>query len=298
MKKVFSNSELPHVWAHQQQDEGRGAGSFYFTGPTIYSYGSHFPIASHVRNKKGEKAILFTTRGYSNSTAKHISKTWRAIPDASIVIMCNTPCGHYGGVPTDETHRVNFSAWLRDAKAIVDKLAAARKPEIYIGQLTTVREQSDRYAEYFGIKVNKELLKTLAVIDNPDISAALEARKAEIIKDAKAAKAKAAKQVRERIQAFYDFKTNYIGGGQYSYLRYSEASKRVETSNGKEIPVEVAKRAYNWLTDVIKKGGCTGECSYTILGFAVDYVNDKTFKVGCHTIEVAEAARIAKQLNW
>ncbi len=48
-RHVFPNREIPHLWAHKTQDEGRnGTGSFYFTGATIYSYGSHFPIATHV----------------------------------------------------------------------------------------------------------------------------------------------------------------------------------------------------------------------------------------------------------
>lgn len=31
MKKVFSSSEVPHVWARQSQDEGRNSqGNIYF----------------------------------------------------------------------------------------------------------------------------------------------------------------------------------------------------------------------------------------------------------------------------
>ena len=48
-RHVFPNREIPHLWAHKTQDEARnGTGSFYFTAATIYSYGSHFPIATHV----------------------------------------------------------------------------------------------------------------------------------------------------------------------------------------------------------------------------------------------------------
>lgn len=69
MKKSFNTSELPHIWAAQKQSEGN-AGSFYFRDATIYSYGSHFPIATIVDND-----VLFTMLSYSNTTAKHISKT-------------------------------------------------------------------------------------------------------------------------------------------------------------------------------------------------------------------------------
>ena len=61
-RHVFPNREIPHLWAHQTQDEARnGTGSFYFRGATIYSYGSHFPIATHVKGSQGQPGILFTS---------------------------------------------------------------------------------------------------------------------------------------------------------------------------------------------------------------------------------------------
>jgi len=52
----------------------------YFDGETIYSYGSHFPIACHVTDKHGKPAILFTTRSYSVTTSGHVSAVRSAIP--------------------------------------------------------------------------------------------------------------------------------------------------------------------------------------------------------------------------
>jgi hypothetical protein len=57
-RHIFPSCEIPHLWMHQVQEEARNSnGSLYFSGPTIYSYGSHFPIARHVENKRGKKAI-------------------------------------------------------------------------------------------------------------------------------------------------------------------------------------------------------------------------------------------------
>lgn len=50
MKRVVNNSQLPHLWMYPREvgDNARTPnGSFYFEGDTIYSYGSHFPIARH-----------------------------------------------------------------------------------------------------------------------------------------------------------------------------------------------------------------------------------------------------------
>ena len=61
-KHVFDTGEIPHLWAHRTQDEARNRqGNLYFTGNTIYSYGSHFPIARHVVSE-GERAVLLLLR--------------------------------------------------------------------------------------------------------------------------------------------------------------------------------------------------------------------------------------------
>jgi hypothetical protein len=77
-KFVFgSHSQTAHVWAQQDAEtwEGRsGDGRIRFDGPTIYSYGSHFPIA-HFTNAKhdGRTVVLFNSDSYSVSTGKHKS---------------------------------------------------------------------------------------------------------------------------------------------------------------------------------------------------------------------------------
>src|SRR5436190_24347448 len=84
-KTVFDTGEIPHLWAHKVQESARNAqGNLYFDGETIYSYGSHFPIARHTVDnptKKNPKlAVLFTTRSYSVTTSGHVSAVRSAIP--------------------------------------------------------------------------------------------------------------------------------------------------------------------------------------------------------------------------
>ena len=61
-RTVFDNSMVAHVWAQQGQDFGRSNnGNLYFEGPTIFSYGSHFPIASFTDLRVGaRRVVLFT----------------------------------------------------------------------------------------------------------------------------------------------------------------------------------------------------------------------------------------------
>ena len=118
MRHVYLNHEIPHLWAHQSQDEARNStGSFYFEGPTIYSYGSHFPIARHVTNERGERAVLFTTAHHSVTTSGHCSAVAGAIPVGRPRLPCSSPAEQLGR-PT-EPHRQRrklCSAYLGTAR--------------------------------------------------------------------------------------------------------------------------------------------------------------------------------------
>jgi hypothetical protein len=84
-RKVFENSMVAHVWAQQSQSEGRSNnGQFYFRDSTIYSYGSHFPIAQFSRDKS---VVWFTQRGYSVTTARHISYTQDALRGLNVHVI-------------------------------------------------------------------------------------------------------------------------------------------------------------------------------------------------------------------
>lgn len=74
----MNNKQLAHIWAQQDREKGN-ASHFFFERETIYSYGHHFPIARFVMDARGQKCVLFTYQGYSNSTAKHINYTRDAL---------------------------------------------------------------------------------------------------------------------------------------------------------------------------------------------------------------------------
>jgi hypothetical protein len=74
MKTVYTNGELPHIWAKQTQLSGYGS-NFFFEGKSIFSYGHHFEIARFVSSD----TILFTNRRYGLATAKHIAYTRYAV---------------------------------------------------------------------------------------------------------------------------------------------------------------------------------------------------------------------------
>lgn len=108
IKHVFSTGELPHIWIRDNitrkkgkfdkrfydpladmEPNGRTGGNIYFDGRNIYSYGSHFCIASF--HKTRNDVVFFTTRHYSSSTSGHVSHVRRAIPENITVVECPYP---------------------------------------------------------------------------------------------------------------------------------------------------------------------------------------------------------------
>lgn len=124
-KSVFDTGEIPHLWAHRTQEEARNRqGNLYFTGDTIYSYGSHFPIARHVTNDAGVRAVLFTTETYSVTTSGHCSAVRSAIPSG-------TPVFHVPEVYPDtctvkESHEKNLKHYAKTTEEHVAKCARSR----------------------------------------------------------------------------------------------------------------------------------------------------------------------------
>lgn len=67
---VFDNSMVAHVWNAQRQDFGRSHnGNFYFEGDTLFSYGTHFPVA-HIAP---DGAAIHNSDTFGVSTSGHQS---------------------------------------------------------------------------------------------------------------------------------------------------------------------------------------------------------------------------------
>jgi hypothetical protein len=70
MKTVFENRMVAHVWAQQNQSEGRSANKqFFFKDKTIFSYRASWPLATFI----GENEILLNVQRCSVTTGNHLS---------------------------------------------------------------------------------------------------------------------------------------------------------------------------------------------------------------------------------
>lgn len=84
-----THANTAHVWAQQnpETESGHSGDSrISFDGPTIFSYGSHYALASFAGEHKGRRVVLLNDRGYSVSTGKHKSHVRYALNATDIMI--------------------------------------------------------------------------------------------------------------------------------------------------------------------------------------------------------------------
>jgi hypothetical protein len=283
MRKVVSSDQVCHLWAHQTQPEARNAnGSLYFSGATIYSYGNHFPIARHVENKKGERAILFTTRDYSVTTSKHKSEVRSAIPRDATVFRVEHP------------EKAPLVQDLREmetqAAALVLKSRRVRtSKDSYLVSAQDKLTQAVAIAKFFGIKYT------------PKDSSALDGM-ADEIKKAREVEAERKRQVeKERTQkALDDIKAWKRGElsyfGHYLDCHYARIDgSEVETTRGAKVPLAHAKRAWPLLKRIIEAGDTYQHNGHSIrLGeYTVNSIDAQgTLIIGCHKFQRDEVLRI------
>ncbi len=265
MRNIFTNSELAHIYANQTQQSGRNSnGSFYFSGKTIYSYGRHFPIAKIVTNQQGQECMLFNFRSYSNTTAKQISIVRNATRQYK-KIYCYSP---------EDSHEINFKAWLNLAEIQAEKLQKAKKPELYLNQLSILNREATEYAEFFSIDIPLSLLAVLSIKDKKE-NLVYMSKKAEFMKIEKAKKEKAQKiEYKEQLKKWFNFETGRVYGGfDFDFLRVNE--NRVETTQAVQIPIELAKRLHNKIKDN------TLQVGEQLLNYRVNEIGN-IIKIGCH----------------
>lgn len=288
MKKVFDLDMVAHLFANQSQEEARNSNnSFYFKGDTIYSYGSHFPIAKHILNKNGDSGVLFTTDSYSNSTAKHISITRSACSHLNI-IYCGSP---------KNNHQENIGQFENDIKNCLAGMDRARKLERYIEPAKRVFADCKKYCDFFGLEVPKKIIRLIEIAENGQYAEYLSRERKRIEYEKKIEEQKELNEFNKNLKEWRKGEGHRIYGKitGFDYLRFN--GKRIETSQGVEIPVDTAKKSFNYIIKMVKSGGCDNP-NFKILNWDLQKITTDNIQIGCHKIQIEEIKMIAKQMNW
>lgn len=284
IKHVAKTPMVAHLWAHKSQDWARNqCGNFYFQGDTIYSYGSHFPLARHVI-RNGENAVLLTTRKRSVTTSGHVGEVTDACRHLTVF--------HVSGI--FDNNQKNLSNYKERYKEIVRKYSRARqrKPE-HLAALHNLVEEANGYAEFFGLRTRLTL---------PDDLTAMIAECQAIDKRERKWKQREERrrlhEAQERLQDWVDGKHNDLWTRDSTLpTRLRIKGDELQTSRGASVPLKHAIKAFR----VIKRFRDKGEGYKYNRGpirighFMVDSIDTNgNVKAGCHNIEWSEIERVAK----
>jgi hypothetical protein len=316
MKHVFTNSELPHIWVHQGQSDGRGSNMF-FSGTVIYSYGSHFPIAEIVNNARGDKAVMFTTDTYGPTTGRHCNEVRRAIPPSVPTFHVDLSPGKDPARYAPEliealepSFRAALKAWNAHRSGAAWKIKAAQKQY----------EQVAAFLAFFDLPAIEHPVPHIAsLLEQVDIREAAEQIRKEEIHAAQRAKWLADEPIRaaaaeaRRVQQELDRAAREAHllanvplwqAGQRVEVPYLPILLRVEglevvTSRGARIPINRAKLAIALVRDVVATGiewKANGR-TFKLGMYAIDRIDvDGTVHAGCHVVKLDEIERLAPEV--
>lgn len=308
MKHVFPTDEIAHLWAHQTQEDARNKqGNFYFRNATIYSYGDHFPIATHVTNTQGDRAILLTTRGYSSTTAGHISQVRRAIPGNALVFNVALGRHHYDFKPDGFIEE--YQERITKTEATARK--ARGKMEHHLGILSNLVAEANTFAAFYNLPNRFSLPADILELEAKareyaDKQGAVNAR-ASATRSANRDAVWAARDA-ENARTAEENLTAWLNGESVSYwkiqalepTRLRILGDEIETTKGARVPVIHAKIALAFVRRVKVSGQAYKANGHTLhIGYyAVDAIDvDGNLTAGCHYIPYSEIERIAPQLE-
>jgi hypothetical protein len=288
MQTVFSNSMVAHVWAQQNQENGRNSSSsIFFEGKTIYSYGRHFPMAEF-----HDDCILINSDRYSVTTGKHQSLVRQAIYGHNKTIF-TVP-----DVSNPINHNKNIK-WLKDSiKTLALKVARARSNKSWLlTEMQGTINEGNKYCEYFKLK------ESFKQLDNSELETILKHEKEERKKQNKHLKELKKQKVKEsklKLKRWMKQPQFYFNANDFPIMLRIKGQE-IQTSQNAAIPIEHGLSAWKMVQKCKKEKREFIANGHTIkVGhFQVTKITkDGTLKAGCHTIKYGPMKYIARQLSW
>ena len=279
MRKVVQTSEVFHLFANKIQSEARNQTSnVYFNSYNdnfkLYSYGAHYLLASFIDNN----TILINDTGYSVTTSKHINEIRYASNHLRQFFTTNT-----------EMKQVYYYI-----KYNLDKLANARKPEIYINNILDKFNKLNEFIVYTknkDIKKSKDYKELKRIVKN--INTNLDSYKGKLkdrkLKQIKAKKRADAKYIKDNLTKFYSYEKSTLYGLDSDFVRMSKDNLHIETSRNIKVTSKAAKVLYKM---ILANKNIEG---IKIEGYTVISING-TLKIGCHNININSVHKVGKQL--
>lgn len=306
MKKVvFKTDEIPHLWAHQKVTEARNRqGNLYFQGDTIFSYGSHFPIARIVK-RNGQTAVLFTMRDYSQMTAQHKYNVRDACRHMTVFDVPKVSASH-------SEVKAAFKELCDERLTYARKANRGNGMFYRLNEVTGLVKQANAYAKFFGLKWE---------FKHPADWSKLRQRAQMLLKrhDARNAERNRLRLERQKLEDELRHKkfeellplwekgqcsTNLLPFNEAIYLRATHGGRRIETSRGACVILPFAQAVWELVKTARTLNEAVTDISLEKVGetarsYPIDRIDaDGSVHAGCHHIRWEQIKRLAKRLKW
>jgi len=287
MKTTFTNSEIVHAFAQQEQQEGKTPNNgMFFYNQKIYSYGYHYLLAEILPNN----IILINDSGYSNSTSKHIN------------LITNATRQYKQYFFNDICFNNVYNSITNASKSIVKAI----KKERYANEIITKFESFTNFLNLFDkaiikgyneyhLQDKRVFIKDEKYKEIKKIYKAIEKNKDLFIEQAKEretkAKIKEEKKYKEQLTKFFAYEINYISSKtNIDYLRISQDRTQIETTQGVKVSIEEAKQLYNMIEQGKDIKGVK------VSNYVVISLNG-VLKIGCHNINTDNMKQIGELIK-
>ena len=328
IKSVFGNSqEVAHVWSNftgynDTRNVRNRTGNIYTSGASIYSYGSHFPIACHHWDEEGNHTVLLTTRSYSSTTAGHICDVRRALPSYRKVIYCYNPTAR-----DSSAHEANLRDMMDTILDLQEKYSKARSLKTeYAGRIETTLANAKAYCDLFSLPHSFTDVESFIAAQREVIARESAKREAQLERDREELESALA----TALPIFAKQREMWMSGlevdyrifddlaprslrryfDRYSWARNSDTALRlcptdssvVQTSHGASFPARHCERIYKFWRSLVTSGETynreTGKEFPRIGDFQIDNIDlAGNIVAGCHTITPEEIERFASVLG-
>ena len=272
MRKVFDNREVFHVYAQQSQEEGRtSSGNVFFEGKKIYSYGYHYLLGEFIN----DNTIIINDRGYSSTTAKHIS-------------YLRSATTQYNQFYKTE---IDVEIVNRRILELEEKLKTARKPENYVLEIIRRFEALTEFLKVY----NKEGLKHEDYKESKKIYNKLAKDKDKYLETLKERGKKEFEQkkilIAESVEEFMRHERSRVhNDAKEQYIRISKDNEFVETTLGVRIEVQEALKLFTAIERGVDISG------YKISYYTVNSMGNQLV-VGCHKINKKNVFEVGAKLK-
>lgn len=277
----MNNTELAHRWAQRLGDSKKGS-NFYYEGDTIFSYGEHCPAAKFYDNRS-RTCVLMNSRGYSNTTAKHMSLVRNAVDLDRVTFMVSVPHVVINNYTEANQHRENMQYIIDVLDNTLKKCAKARQGlEYLIVTFDSLRDKAILYSSFFDVK-KPCALPTITTEQRIAFDIRIKAAK----EQTELTKQKAiARQMVDLNEWTLDFSKRGVFYNLPIKLRINAG--KIETSRGASVPLHDGIAMANaFLNGKLTAGDTIGD-------YMVNEVSTSHVKIGCHTITSAEIERVFK----